>query len=285
MSPAMIATVAAALIGTGIALAVLGFMPVPEATSKPRRTHATGTGTRVSRATWIKLGVGAVIGLVAGLLTGWVILIVVVPAALVGLPYLLGSGADQAGIKRLDALEEWTRSLSGVLGAGVSLEQAIVASQASAPAAIQTQVNTLVARLRSRMSSEEALRRFAQDLGDTTADKIVCALILGARRRNIGLTRILEDLAESVAEDVAARRMVQAERARQTTTVRYVTLITVVVFGGFLLLGGAYVAPYGTPLGQPILALLLGCYVGVLVWLRKMNRAEPLPRLLERVQS
>ena len=279
----MIATVAAALIGTGIALAVLGFMPVPEAQSKPRRTHATGT--RVSRATWIKLGVGAVIGLVAGLLTGWVILIVVVPAALVGLPYLLGSGADQAGIKRLDALEEWTRSLSGVLGAGVSLEQAIVASQASAPAAIQTQVNTLVARLRSRMSSEEALRRFAQDLGDTTADKIVCALILGARRRNIGLTRILEDLAESVAEDVAARRMVQAERARQTTTVRYVTLITVVVFGGFLLLGGAYVAPYGTPLGQPILALLLACYVGVLVWLRKMNRAEPLPRLLERVQS
>ena len=283
MSPAMIATVAAALIGTGIALAVLGFTPVPEATSKPRRTHATGT--RVSRATWIKLGVGAVIGLVAGLLTGWVILIVVVPAALVGLPYLLGSGADQAGIKRLDALEEWTRSLSGVLGAGVSLEQAIVASQASAPAAIQGQVNTLVARLRSRMSSEEALRRFAQDLGDTTADKIVCALILGARRRNIGLTRILEDLAESVAEDVAARRMVQAERARQTTTVRYVTLITVVVFGGFLLLGGAYVAPYGTPLGQPILALLLACYVGVLVWLRKMNRAEPLPRLLERVQS
>ena len=136
-----------------------------------------------------------------------------------------------------------------------------------------------------QVSSEEALRRFAQDLGDTTADKIVCALILGARRRNIGLTRILEDLAESVAEDVAARRMVQAERARQTTTVRYVTLITVVVFGGFLLLGGAYVAPYGTPLGQPILALLLACYVGVLVWLRKMNRAEPLPRLLERVQS
>jgi len=59
----------------------------------------------------------------------------------------------------------------------------------------------------------------------------------------------------------------------------------VVVFGGFLLLGGAYVSPYGTPLGQPILALLLACYVGVLVWLRKMNRAEPLPRLLERVQS
>ena len=135
------------------------------------------------------------------------------------------------------------------------------------------------------MSSEEALRRFADDLGDTTADKIVCALILGARRRNIGLTQILEDLAESVAEDVSSRRMVQAERTRQTTTVRYVTLITVVVFGGFLLFGGSYVAPYGTTVGQPILAVLLAAYVGVLVWLRRMNRAEPLPRLLERVAS
>lgn len=283
MNPAVIAVVAAALVGVGIVVAVLGFMPVAESTSKPQRTN--GHAQKISRATRIKLGIGALLGLAAGLVTGWVILILLVPAAIVGLPYLLGAGSDLSGIKKLDALEEWTRSLSGVLGAGVSLEQAIATSQASAPAAIQTEVNTLVARLRSRMSSEEALRRFADDLGDTTADKIVCALILGARRRNIGLTQILEDLAESVAEDVSSRRMVQAERTRQTTTVRYVTLITVVVFGGFLLFGGSYVAPYGTTVGQPILAVLLAAYVGVLVWLRRMNRAEPLPRLLERVAS
>lgn len=282
MNPVTTAVVAAALVGAGIVVAVLGFMPAAPASTKPRSTSNT---PKVKRSTWIKIVVGAAIGLVAAILSGWVILIALIPLALVGLPYLLGSGTDIAGIKKLDALEEWTRSLSGILGAGVSLEQAIVTSQASAPPAIQPQLNALAARLRSRMSSEEALRRFADDLSDTTADKIVCALILGARRRNIGLTGILEDLAESVAEDVAARRMVQAERARQTTTVRYVTLITVVIFGGFLLMGGTYVAPYGTAVGQPILAVLLACYVGVLVWLRKMNRAEPLPRLLERTSS
>lgn len=283
MNPALIAVMAAALIGVGIAVGVLGFLPKNESVSKPRRSN--GNAQKISRATWIKLGVGAVIGLVAGLLTGWVLLIVLVPATIVGLPYLLGDGNDAAGVKRLDALEEWTRSLSGVLGAGVSLEQAIVTSQAAAPAAIQAQVNALVARLRSRMSSEEALRRFADDLGDTTADKIVCALILGAQRRNIGLTHILEDLAESVAEDVSSRRMVQAERARQTTVIRWVTLVTVVFFGGILLMGGDYVAPYGTPLGQLILAFLLTAYTGVLVWLRKSNKAEPLPRLLEKVKT
>lgn len=281
MNPATIAVISAVLIGVGIVTAVMGFMPAAIPVSRPR--HTNGNRPKITRATWIKIGVGSVIGLVAALLTGWVVLVAMVPAAIVGVPYLLGSGSDVAGIKQLDALEEWTRSLSGVLGAGVSLEQAIVVSQASAPAAIEQQINNLAARLRSRMSSEEALRRFADELEDTTADKIVATLILGARRRNVGLTRILEDLAESVAEDVSARRMVQAERARQTTTVRYVTLITVVFFGGFLLLGGAYVAPYGTALGQPILAVLLAAYVGVLVWLRKMNRAEPLPRLLEKV--
>ena len=281
MNPATIAVISAVLIGVGIVTAVMGFMPAAIPVSRPR--HTNGNRPKITRATWIKIGVGSVIGLVAALLTGWVVLVAMVPAAIVGVPYLLGSGSDVAGIKQLDALEEWTRSLSGVLGAGVSLEQAIVVSQASAPAAIEQQINNLAARLRSRMSSEEALRRFADELEDTTADKIVATLILGARRRNVGLTRILEDLAESVAEDVSARRMVQAERARQTTTVRYVTLITVVFFGGFLLLGGADVAPYGTALGQPILAVLLAAYVGVLVWLRKMNRAEPLPRLLEKV--
>lgn len=281
MNPATIAVISAVLIGVGIVTAVMGFMPAAIPVSRPR--HTNGNRPKITRATWIKIGVGSVIGLMAALLTGWVILVAMVPAAIVGVPYLLGSGSDAAGIKQLDALEEWTRSLSGVLGAGVSLEQAIVVSQASAPAAIEQQINNLAARLRSRMSSEEALRRFADELEDTTADKIVATLILGARRRNVGLTRILEDLAESVAEDVSARRMVQAERARQTTTVRYVTLITVVFFGGFLLLGGAYVAPYGTALGQPILAVLLAAYVGVLVWLRRMNRAELLPRLLEKV--
>ena len=281
MNPATIAVISAVLIGVGIVTAVMGFMPAAIPVSRPR--HTNGNRPKITRATWIKIGVGSVIGLVAALLTGWVVLVAMVPAAIVGVPYLLGSGSDVAGIKQLDAFEEWTRSLSGVLGAGVSLEQAIVVSQASAPAAIEQQINNLAARLRSRMSSEEALRRFADELEDTTADKIVATLILGARRRNVGLTRILEDLAESVADDVSARRMVQAERARQTTTVRYVTLITVVFFGGFLLLGGAYVAPYGTALGQPILAVLLAAYVGVLVWLRKMNRAEPLPRLLEKV--
>lgn len=276
MNPVLIAALSALLVGAGIIAAIQGFHPPPPKQSKPAKP-ATRT---ISTAVLVKAAIGAALGLLAAALTGWVILIVLVPAAIFGVPYLFGSGDGHKVIHRLDALDEWARALAGVLGAGVSLEQAIIAAQHSAGEAIRPQVYSLVARLKSRMSTEDALRRFAAELEDTTADKMVCALILGAQRRNVGLAPILEDLAEAIAEDVAARRLILAERAKQNAVVRYVTLITVVVFGGFLLLGGAYIAPYGTALGQPILLLLLGLYTAVLVWLRRMNITEPLPRLL-----
>jgi len=279
MSPALLASLAVALIGLGICAAIAGLWPAPEPVAAPARSRAPRR--RLSRATTIKLVAGALVGLLAAVVTGWVILIVLVPLAVLGLPYLLGDDGSRDDIKRLDALDEWTRALANVLGAGISLEQAIATTLKAAPDALRQPLGTLVARLKSRMGTEEALRLFADELGDTTADKIVCTLILGSRRRSVGLAPILEDLAESVAEDVAARRMVQAERAKQTSVMRYVTLITVLVFTGFLLAGGQYVAPYGTPLGQPILAVLIAAYIGVLVWMRRMSQADPLPRILQ----
>ena len=77
---------------------------------------------------------------------------------------------------------------------------------------------------------------------------MAAALILAARRRGPGLPRVLGALADSVAEDVAVRRKVEAERAKPRTTARAVTLITlgVVAVGA---LNGAYLRPYATLLG------------------------------------
>ena len=59
--------------------------------------------------------------------------LVLVPAAVVGLPILLSAPPPAAQIDRLEAMEEWTRSLSGVLTVGVGLEQALVATLRSTP--------------------------------------------------------------------------------------------------------------------------------------------------------
>ena len=136
-----------------------------------------------------------------------------------------------------------------------------------------------MARLRARISTEEALRAFADDLNDATGDLVAAYLILGARRRGQGLASVLESLAESVAADVRARRAIEADRAKPRTTARLVTIITISVLG-FLTLTGDYISPYGSPLGQLLLILLLSAYVGLLIWMRNMAKGEALPRFL-----
>jgi hypothetical protein len=120
---------------------------------------------------------------VVAVLTGWWVAALVLPAAAAGLPVLLSAPPSTARIDRLEAMEEWTRALSGVLTVGVGLEQALLSTLRSTPQAIRPEVTKLVSRLRARWATEDALRAFADDLDDATGDVIAANLILGARRR------------------------------------------------------------------------------------------------------
>jgi tight adherence protein B len=159
------------------------------------------------------------------------------------------------------------------------LEEALVATLRSAPDPIRPEVTRLVARLKARWSTEQALRMFADDLDDATGDLVAANLILAARRRGAGVASVLEGLAESVAADVRARRAIEADRAKPRATAHWVTLITIGVLA-VLGLTGSYITPYSTPLGQMILVLLLGAYVATLVWMRRMAAGKPLPRFI-----
>ncbi|WP_448071088.1 type II secretion system F family protein [Georgenia yuyongxinii] len=104
-------------------------------------------------------------------------------------------------------------------------------------------------------------------------------LVLAARKRGSGLASVLEALAESVGEDVRARRQIEADRAKPRATARWVTGISVAVFG-VLALTSSYSAAYRSPVGQVVLVVLLSAYVGALVWLKRMAAGKPWPRLL-----
>ena len=280
---ALIPALAGALIVAGVIGLILGLRPAPVREKRPatRRMRRLGELDRTTRL--LLLG-GIAGGVVAWLVTGWVLAIVAVPVAAVGLPMLLSSGSAASRIARLEAMEEWTRSLSGVLTVGVGLEQALVATLRSTPAAVTPEVTRLVARLRARWGTEDALRAFADELDDSTGDLIAANLILGARRRGAGLASVLEGLAESVAADVRARRQVEADRAKPRATARWVTLISAGVLV-ILAVSGTYVAPYRSPLGQVILVGLLSAYVATLIWMKRMAMGRNLPRFLDRPQA
>jgi Flp pilus assembly protein TadB len=230
------------------------------------------------RSRWL-LAVGAIAGVLVGAATGLWAAMIILPAVLVGVPYLLGGTGEGAVIARLEAIEEWVRTLAGALGAGVALEQGLQASLRSTPSPIRAEVSTLVARINSRVGLAPALRAFADDLDDVIGDKVVAVLLLAAERRGAALAGVLDDLASSIADEVRARRTVEAERAKPRTTARWVSIIMVVMLGG-LAVTGDFVAPYTTPLGQLVLTVLLACFALILVGMRRMATTVRTPRFV-----
>ena len=279
----LIPALSGALVVAGLLLAVWALIPRPESVGRPstswREGRWGGWWQRTDpRMRWA-LGAALSMGVVIATATGFVLAIVVLPLAVVGVPYLAASSPQARRIARLEGIAEWTRNLSGVLSVGVGLEQALIATLRSTPEAIRPEVGRLVARLHARWRTEPALRAFADDLDDATGDMVAGALILSSRRRGAGLAAVLTGLAETVAEDVTARRKVESDRAKPRQTARIVTGISVVALVA-LALSGTFMAPYATPLGQLVLAILLAAYAATLVWMRKMTQGKPLPRFL-----
>ncbi|QAY63197.1 hypothetical protein ET495_08040 [Xylanimonas allomyrinae] len=288
MDPRLLAAmVGGGLIALGLLLALLAVFDTrdldPVAT--PARPNVRGARLgKVTRRSWTLLGVGVLAGIVLWQVTGLAITVVAVPLAAVGLPWLMSAQGAKVRIDRLDAMAEWTRSLSGILTVGVGLEEALASSIRSTPATIHPEVARLVARLRARWTPEDALRAFADDLDDATGDLIAGALILASPRRGRGLSDVLKALASTVGDEIRNRRQIEADRAKPRATARWVTLISVAVLA-VLSLTGDYVEPYRTPLGQVVLTVLLAAYVACLLWLKRIATGAPAARWLNKQVS
>lgn len=291
MSPFLAAASAICLIG-GVLITLAGLTPVPD-TGRPAvrqrpRALARLLGDHLPAAAQRRrrrvLGGSVLAGLAVWLFTGWMLAVVLLPAAVLGLPALLRPPASATDVRKLSAIEQWTRGMSGVLTVGSGIEHALIASLGSTPEPIRPEVATLVARLSARWPTAQALRAFADDLDDATGDLVAATLILGAQRRGPGLAAVLDDLAGTVAEEVRIRRSIEADRAKPRTTARWVTIITLGVMG-VLAANGTYIAPYRTGLGQLAFAVLIGAYVGCLLWMRRMTVGRPTPRFLPTTQE
>ncbi|MEU5044539.1 type II secretion system F family protein [Streptomyces griseorubiginosus] len=205
---------------------------------------------------------------------------VLLGAGVIGVPWLVTPAQmAQNRIGQLEALSEWTQRLAGLLRLGMGLEQAMVTSRQGAPEELAPQIINLSGRLRLGWRPEGALRAFAEELDDVTADKVVAALILSVNDRGPGLAQALEDLSGTVREEVAKKRAIEADRAKPRTTVRWMTIITVgVVVAGFFV--PSYTKPYSTLLGQLVLAFLTAGFVGVLALMRQLGNFRRIPRFL-----
>ncbi|MDF5758425.1 type II secretion system F family protein [Spongiactinospora sp. TRM90649] len=268
----LLAALAGALLVTGPLLAIAASRPVRIRPPHPKRRRLPPIP---AKAALCVLGIFAV----TWWATGWPVAAAGAAAGAVTLPRMLTNRNTVRRIRRLEALEVWTRHLADVLGGSAGLEEALRSSADNPPAPIAAEVRALARRLAYRMPTGQALRAFADDLDDPTGDMIAAALILACQARGKGLREVLHGLARTVAKDVAARRDIDAERATHRTTARWV-VGALLGYTGFALLNRTYVAPLGTVGGQAVLAAVIALYAGAFTWLHRLAQPPKAHRFL-----
>ncbi len=235
---------------------------------------------RMTPATWRRVGIAVVVGLVALLLSGWPVLGMAAVVAVILLPRLSSVRASRRRTAVLEGLEQWARRLSDLLGASRGLEDALEASARSAPEVIAGPVTALARGLAARGGSDAALRAFADEIDDPAGDRIVAALIIATGRRGGAVGDVLRTLAEQLARDVATRRDIDAERAEHRTTLKWIVGI-VIAFTVFCVLNRSFSAPFGTGLGQLVLAVIALLYIAGLSWLQHLGNIGAPARFLD----
>ena len=275
MEVTALAAACGAGVGLGVFLVVLGLRGDEVPAGVTRRLTAERVERSLLRVA-IAIGAGAVVGAV----TRWPVAALSAVVFALALPNLVGGRtAGRAAIARTEAIAAWTEMLRDTMAGAAGLEGAIAASAQSAPAPIRRQVASLAARL-ERQRLGPALRAFADELSDPTADLVVAALVLASDRHAGRLGDLLGSLARSARDHATMRLRVEAGRARTRTAVRVMVGATLVMAVGLVLLNRGYLAPYDSALGQLVLLLVVGCFTGSFWWLARMARAEAPARFL-----
>jgi Flp pilus assembly protein TadB len=273
-------TALAALLGAGAGFGVVLVIAGWHATeSEPHSPIAWFTSLRHDRlSARIASTIGAAV--LVGAITGWPVAALLAGAGAFALPAMFQGAKDRTRqVARTEAIAGWAEMLRDTLTAASGLEQAIVATASVAPVSIRPEVIALADRLQ-RERLVPALRSFAADLADPTGDLVVAALVLAAGHEARRLSELLGSLAGAARDQAAMQLRVEAGRARIRTSTRVVAGSTLVFAAGLILLNRTYLSPFGTALGQAVMAVIGLLFSGAFWWLARMGRPVAPDRFL-----
>lgn len=267
------------LVGLGVVLLIVALRGTEPRPARAPRAGEVSKSIKVEHLL-VRLAIGVVVGVIVGLVTGWPVAALLLGVAGFLAPSLVGSRAAQlAKIDRVEAIAAWAEMLRDTMAGAGGLEQSIIACSGVAPLPIRKEVLGLAARL-EREKLAPALRDFANELDDPTGDLVVAALVLAADKSPKRLGSLLGMLAQSARSEVNMRLRVEASRARTRTSVKVVTISTIVFAVGLVVLDRPYLEPYDTLVGQLVMALIGLCFGGAFYWLAKASQFEPEERFL-----
>jgi tight adherence protein B len=281
----------AALLGAGTAFGLL--LIVLGMAGRDDGPADLETNSRLSRLTSARgpidrrrVALCLAVGVIVGVVTRWPVAAMLSAAGAWVLPRIIGPDRDHARrVARIEAIATWTEALRDNLSGAAGLEQAITASAIESPEPIRDEVTRLATRLQRGWRLRDALRAFAAELADPTADLVVAGLVMAARGSAGQLGDVLGELAASARAKVASRQRIAAGRKRNRTSARVIVGTTLAMAGVLALLNRGYLAPFDSAAGQLVLLAAGGCFAFAFGWLARLMRDRDTSRILAGVAA
>jgi tight adherence protein B len=273
MSP-LVAGLFGGVVAVGVLLTVLGVRGVP-AGDAPRRRLAPDVdrlnlrlAVAAGAAVLVYAATGWPVGALAGAAFGW------------SAPTLVGAkAARQREIDRIEGVARWAEQLRDTMTAAAGLHEAIGVTARVAPLAIRPAVEELATGLQSERLPA-LLRRFASRVANPAGDQVAVALLLASERHGARLADVLDRVAAAARAEATLRLRIEAQRARAASQARLVSGVIASVVAIYVVLNRSYLAPFGTPLGQTVLAAVCGLWFLSFWALVRLASVEPGSRLL-----
>ena len=264
-----------ALVGAGLWLAVISLRPAPVPARHPRRQ----IGARWDRRRRNQLAAAAGLGVLALVLTRWPVAALGAGTAgwvAAGLP----RRAERERIEaRTEAIALWTEMLRDSMGTARGVEGVLVATAPAAPLAIRPEVKRMAQRL-AHEPLGEVLDDLAAELDHPLGDLVVTALRLTSTTGGRRVREVLADLAAAAYAEAESHRRIAVARQQPRAALRYTAIIIAGFVALLMVFSRDYLAPYGTGLGQLVLAAVGFYWVAGFWWMHRMGRPTPIPRHL-----
>jgi len=229
----------------------------------------------------LRLGLAVGVAALVFLFSRWPVAALLAGLGAWALPLMLADESGRREIQRVEAIATWTEMLRDTMAASAGLSQALIATAPLAPNVIRPHMEELASRVKAGEPLEVGLERLGRQLNDATGDLVVAALILSTRARASRLKELLGTLADHARDEVSMRLRIETSRASIRSGVRVVSVFSVGFALALLLLAHSYLSPFGTPVGQLVLAVVGCLYAGGLWLLRFMAKPPAELRILD----
>jgi Flp pilus assembly protein TadB len=208
--------------------------------------------------------------------TSWPVAGLWVFAGTLSVPLLRGSGHNaEAEIEKVEAIATWSEQIRDTMNASAGLQQALVATAANGPRAIEQEL-AVFARRAPRGDLSGALYQLGADLRHPSADLVVAGLLSATELDAGRLVPLLSRLANSIRDEAQMRVRIEVGRARVRTSMKIVGLFVALTGLLLVLVGRDLLRGYESAVGQ-LWLLVVGAVVVIAVWSSRKLSEIPQP--------